>query len=468
MNDESTTKPNIIWLTLDSVRQDHTTMDGYRRETTPNIQAIADHDDGVAFRSCFSHARASATSIPSILSGTYPSRHGTYYENRAAFPDELPLVAELFAAEGYTTAAVSNNGYASSLTGVERGFDEFTLLGSTPVEILRSAGARSVLKYLANIRRHSVGFQTDFHAHSGAYLVNEIATRRIEQAEEPFFMYVHYNEPHRAYYPPLPFLDQFTDDLPMSADAAATLAMEVHHNLVEIVANGCELDADEMAALEAMYDGEIAYTDQRVGELYETIQRKLDETIVVITADHGELFGEDEMLAHKYSMHNAVLNVPMVVQGLSTLSDEGILQHSDVVRTLLEVAGAETETIQGVDLRTEQREYAVSQSPPESIEPLIEHNSEFDRSKFPTSEYSVIQDDEFKYVARPETPRMYRLPDETTDVCNQYSDRMEMLRTELRGWLSTEGRRAGSGKNIEIDDQMRSRLADLGYLDHEM
>lgn len=102
MSDELTTKPNIIWLTLDSVRQDHTTMDGYHRETTPNIQAIADHDDGIAFGSCFSHARASATSIPSILSGTYPSRHRTYYQDRAAFPDELPLVAELLADEGYT------------------------------------------------------------------------------------------------------------------------------------------------------------------------------------------------------------------------------------------------------------------------------------------------------------------------------------------------------------------------------
>jgi uncharacterized sulfatase len=99
----------------------------------------------------------------------------------------------------------------------------------------------------------------------------------------------------------------------MSASDVATLAMDVHYNLVETVANGCDLTETEMAALEAMYDGEIAYTDERVGELYRTIQGELGETIVVITADHGELFGEDGMLAHKYSMHNAVLNVPMVM-----------------------------------------------------------------------------------------------------------------------------------------------------------
>lgn len=59
---------------------------------------------------------------------------------------------------------------------------------------------------MANIRTHSVGFETDFQVHSGAFLLNEIAKRRVRNADEPLFMYVHYNEPHRAYHPPLPFL----------------------------------------------------------------------------------------------------------------------------------------------------------------------------------------------------------------------------------------------------------------------
>lgn len=133
-------KPNIVWITLDSVRHDHTTMSGYRRETTPYIEKIANKSDGVAFSSCFAHARASATSVPSILSGTYPSRHGTYYRESSAFPDELPLAAELFSDVGYNTVGISNNGYAGSLTNVDRGFDEFVLLGSTPTEIVRNAG----------------------------------------------------------------------------------------------------------------------------------------------------------------------------------------------------------------------------------------------------------------------------------------------------------------------------------------
>jgi len=254
----------------------------------------------------------------------------------------------------------------------------------------------------------------------------------------------------------------------MAPREAASLSMDVHRNLVEIVAKGCELTSEEMAALKAMYDGEIAYTDDCVGAIYERIQSDLGETIVVVTADHGELFGEDDMLAHKYSLHNAVLNVPMVIQGLSGLTDEGLIQHSDVMRTLLEVADAETKTIQGVDLREQRREYAISQSPPGSLEPLLEHNSNFDRSKFPTDPYSAVQNQEIKYVRRPDEPQLYRLPDETDNIEEEHPEAAAELDRELTGWLKNEGAQIGAGSQITIDDDMRSRLADLGYLDHEM
>lgn len=461
-------RPNIIWLTLDSVRYDHTSMSGYDRETTPNIQELADSSDGVSFSSCFSHARSSPASIPSILSGTYPSRHRTYFGNRRQFPNGLPLVSELLGDVGYRTIGLSNNGYASSLTNLDRGFDDFTLLGSTPREVLQSAGIKNLLKYLFNIRRHSVGFNTDFHAHSGGYLMNEIAKERVRESEQPLFFYVHYNEPHRAYYPPLPYIDRFTDDIEMGPAEAASFALEVHNNLLSIVANGCDLNPDEMDALLAMYDSEIAYTDALVGELLEVIEEHLGETIVVVTADHGELFGEDDMLAHKYSLHNAVLNVPMVVRGVPDLSDNGIIQHSDVVRTLLEVAETETETIQGVDLRTDTREYAISQSGESDLEPLLEWNPDYDTSKFCVEEYSVIQDGVFKYVQRPDEPRLYQLPDEDTNVIREEKNRTKEMDKWLTEWMETEGRPIESGAEVELDDEMRSRLADLGYLDHEM
>jgi len=167
-------------------------------------------------------------------------------------------------------------------------------------------------------------------------------------------------------------------------------------------------------------------------------------------------------------MHNAVLNVPMVVSGVPDLSGSGIVQHSDVARTLLEIAGADTGTIQGVDLRTESREYAISQSGASDLGPLLERNPGFDRMKFCTDEYSVIQDDEHKYVQRPDDPRLFELPDEETDVIDEREAESNEMDAWLTEWLETEGSQSGSGSEAELDEKMRSRLADLGYLDHEM
>lgn len=462
---------DIVWLTLDSVRQDHTTMGGYERETTPNIQALADGDDGVAFSNAIAHAPATRPSGPSILSGTYPSRHGTYYGDKTAFPDALPTVAELLKDAGYRTAAVSNNGYVGPTTGMDRGFDDFTLLGSTPIEIWQSAGTASLLKFLSNIRRHSVGFSTDFHSHSGAFLVTEIAERRIRElgrTDEPGFLYVHYNEPHRAYNPPLPYRDAFTDDLSMSSQEAASLAMDVHHDILDVIADGIDLTDEEMAALEAMYDGEIAYTDDRVGVLLDEIETELDDPIVVVTSDHGELFGEDDMLAHKYSMHNAVLEVPMVVAGIEGLSDDGLVQHADVVETMLRIVGADTSSTQGVDLREERRELAISQYPGGSLEPILERNPEFDASRYPTEPYTVIQDGEYKFLDLPDDGLLVDLSDEDTNVRHDHGQKAKMLNQTLSHWLSSKGEPVSSGESVDVNDELRKRLGDLGYLDHEI
>lgn len=467
----SETPPNIVWLTLDSVRQDHTTMGDYRRNTTPNIQAVADAADGVAFSNCFAHAPATRPSGPSILSGTFPSKHGTYYGDKSAFPDALPTVPELLSEAGYRTVGVSNNGFVGPATGVDRGFDDFTLLGSSPLDIWRNAGTRSLAKYVLNIRRHSVGLSTDFHSHSGAYLVNEIASRQIKElgdASDPGFLYVHYNEPHRGYHPPLPYLDSFTDELELSPEEAASVSMDIHHNLLDVIANDLDLTDEEMAALKAMYDAEIAYTDDRVGALLDVVENELDDVIVVITADHGELFGEDDMLAHKYSMHNAVLKVPLVVRGIEGLADEGLVQHADVIETLLRIGGADTDSVQGVDLRENRREYAISQYPGGSLEPLLELNPEFDTSNYPTEPFSVIQDEEYKYSEWPEEGALYELPDEETDLRKERSERAEELESALAEWLTTEGQTVTADREAAVDDELRDQLKDLGYLDHEI
>jgi len=460
-------KPNIVWITLDSVRHDHTSMSGYERDTTPNIESVADRSDAVSYSACFSHARSSPASVPSMLSGTYPSRHRSYFGNRQTFPGELPLVSELLGEVGYRTVGVSNNGYASSLTGLDRGFEQFTLLGSGPVEILRSAGVRNVLSYVRNIRQHSVGFTTDIHAHSGGYLTTELTKERLQAADEPTFLYVHYNEPHRAYYPPRPYLDRFTDEISMDPSEAAACALRVHHNLLDIVADGCELSDDEMDALVAMYDSEIAYTDSLVGELLETIDATLGETIVVVTADHGELFGERGLLSHKVVVDDALTHVPLVTHGFEGLEarTDDLVQHVDITTTLAGMVGQGTAQLQGVDLRETAREHAFVQRGPLDFSQFTDHDPDFDTARFHHGPLHGIRTKRFRYERSDTMERLYELPDEDTDVREAHPEVTAELSATLDAWVEVNAAPVLAETDSQLDDAMRQQLRDLGYVE---
>ena len=462
-----TDHPNLIWITLDSLRYDHTTMAGYRRNTTPNLKRIATRPDGRTFSECIAHGNWTLSSSASILTGTYPSHH-TVGPEGSKLPDRLDTVAELLGERGYHTACLSENSHVSDATGLNRGFDRYGWLSSST--LLQTAGLGSIAKYLLNIRTHSAGLTTDASKHSTPFLVNDIATRWLEdlREEEPFFFYLHYNEPHRPYYPPLSYLDRYTDDIDASASEAAEISMRVHENLYEIVANGCELSEREWEALYAMYDAEIAYTDAFVGELFDHVRSlDLDDTVFVITGDHGELFGECGMLAHKLCLHDAVINVPLVVHGPAGDIGEGdeLVQHADLMRTFIERVGGRTDQFQGIDLRSDRRPYAIAQRGSTSFDTILEHNPEFDTSRYHETSLSCLRTGEYKYQTSGDRAELFDLPDEETDVSAAHPDLVESFDAELTDWLETKGRPVDAADRAEFTDAMQKQLRDLGYVD---
>jgi len=455
-----TESPNIIWITLDSVRADHTSMAGYKRDTTPNLKSIS--EDGIYFENCIAHSRYTHPSSGAILTGKPPSRNTVGFSGEA-LPDTVPAVAEIFQESGYHTACLSRNSYLSSATGLDRGFDDFEWISSSTVH---KVGLRTIIKYLLNLRKHSAGLSLDFAEYSTPFLMNDVAKRWLKSFDEPFFFYLHYNEPHRPYYPPLPYLDKFTDDISMSTEEAAKFTMEFHHNLHEIVAEGCNLSEEEWEAVEAMYDAEIAYTDEMVGKLFDYVQGlNLNDTIVVITADHGELFGEQGMLAHKVVLDDAVTRVPMVVHGLNIESgEEDLVQHSDVMKTIMGYSGVDTSEIQGFDLRNEKREFAVSQCGPNDFDFALKHNPGFDTERYHSSSKTAVRTREFKYIKSDEKAELFKLPDEENDVSDKYPEMVEEMDEKLENWLAENGTAVDKGKDGKFSDAMEKQLRDLGYL----
>lgn len=466
--------PNIVWITMESTRADHTSLGGHRKETTPNLQRIADRATGRAFTQCFSHGVWTLASSASILTGTYPSHHGAGM-TADAIPDDLPTVPERLQDAGYRTACLSPNSHLSSATGLDRGFDRFAWISKS--SLLTEVGLRTLLKYIVTIRRHGGGLTFDTMKHGTGFLVNDLAKRWISSFsgdQEPFFLYAHYGNPHHPYYPPRSYRRKFTEDIERSAAEASDVSLQHHRDLHETIANGCQLSASEREALSALYDGEIAYTDALIGELFDHVNSlDLDDTVFIVTADHGELFGEHGLLAHKIVVDDAVTHVPFVAHGFDPLVEHSgeMIQHADVMRTLLEHVGADTSQLHGIDLTEETRDYSILQRGEDrcrkNLDTFSEINGEFDRDRYHEGALHAIRTADFKYQQSEDGSELYSLPDEETDVSDTRPGVATELETELNEWLRRKGTQHSSGHHEsagEFTEAMKEQLADLGYL----
>lgn len=450
-------------------------MGSYGRGTTPNMERIAAEPAGQAFTNCIAHAMWSLPSDASILTGTYPSHHGTGLWNEV-LPEGIKTVPERFADLGYHTAAVSQNAYCSESTGLARGFDQFDSV--TRSNFLRTVGPWTLLKYALNARRHSGGYTLSTDRHRSDYLATDLAKRRVrsfEGSHEPFFLFVHTLGAHLPYAPPLSFREAFTDGIELSADEALSRAVELSSNHYRSTAGGCEFSRTDREAIDAMYDALVAYADWYVGAFFDFLEGlDLGETVFVVTADHGDLLGEHGVMGHQLSLHDGVVNVPAVVHGLPSLTDvdgDTVVQHVDVMRALLGAAGASDGTLagfQGRDPRSDPRTYAVSQRGTDTYETamaqLRERDPESDLDRFHPGLLHAVRDERFKLLRSERGEELYELPDERTDVRATYPSVADGHGAVLDRFLTRVGERRSTDEQREMSDGMRDQLADLGYV----
>lgn len=475
----SANRPNVVVIVLDSVRNDRTTVGGHDRDTTPELVQLAGREDGRRFQHAIAHARYTLPSSASILTGTSPSTHDVGF-GRTTLDDSVPTVAEAFHDAGYATALVSNNQFVSPETNLDRGFDAYTWLPNTALGILRTVGLETTARWVAGIRRHSAGFELDKHRHSGAYLMHSLVEGELDRLaaeDDPFFLYAHFNQPHRPYYPPLAWFDVYGDAFEMSRREAGDFSMEVHRNLVEKVARGCPFSDDEWRVLNALYDAQIEYTDAFVGALHNQIESNTDDTVFVVTADHGEHLGEHGALGHKYALDDALLNVPLVTTGLDVPDSTDLVQHADVIRTLLELADARTGFVDGIDLRSNERSVAISEDVERSLDPIYDVNPSFDASQFfPGAEDGLparqsVRTRTHRYVRGDDgTEVLYERPDETTDVADAQPERLAELREELEAWRAEQATDARPAETTDeaLSDATKAQLKNMGYLEDEL
>lgn len=463
---------NIIWITLESTRADHTSLHGYDRDTTPNLRRIAGLDGGRSFSMCISHGIWTRSSVASLLTGTWPSHHRAGMD-RERIPTELKTVPELLRREGYHTAAISPNANISSATDLDRGFTDFVWIDKST--ILDDVNKTTIIKNLINIRSHGGGVTRDTRRHNTGYMMMDMAKRRLRSftgSKEPFFLYLHFGDPHHPYYPPLPILKREAKRLGLSMKEAGELALHHHSHLNELIAQGCPYTEEEWTALTALYDGVIEYADRLVGELVDYASTlDLDDTVFVITADHGESLGEQGLLGHRVGVHDGLIHVPLVVYGSDETLDyeNDMIQHIDVMQTLLKSIGSDTSQFQGINLSTEKRTHTITQRGARRCQKILdiyrECNPEFDVARYHSGTLTAIRTAEFKYLNSEDGFELFQLPDETTDVAAQYDDVTQRLDEKLTRWWEHDGTPIATSESVDeaFTEAMRKQLTDLGY-----
>jgi arylsulfatase A-like enzyme len=457
---------DILWITLESVRQDRTSLGGHHRDTTPNLAALA--GEGAACDGCYSHDIWTRSSSASILTGQAPSAHRTW-STEASLPAGITTIPESARDAGYRTVCVSPIGQLSPSTGLDAGFEHFHYLNRST--LLSEAGPHAFARWLLNIRRHSGGITRDGNQHCTGYLCNAIAKRHIDAAsskDEPLFLYLHHSDSHHAYVPPIHWRDEFADELPFSADRAVDLALDMADRRHEHISTGELFSADEWRALRTLYDTGIAYVDHLTGELVDYARTELDDPVIVVTADHGELFGERGLLGHILVANTAVTNVPLVVLGLEDFSGDGLIQHADVMRMLCADLGIEHPVPIGRDVRDDHRQFAVTQRGGErarrNLDEISRHNDGFNDDRFHTGDLTSLRTEEWRLQFSAEGSDLFALPDETTDVSEAHPAVVDRLEARGRTWIENFGGPVGDPGTAEFDEATREQLAELGYL----
>ena len=462
---------DVIWITLESARQDHTSLGGHERDTTPNLRRISEESDGAWFDSCFSHDIWTRPSSASILTGHASSSHQVW-SNDAYLPDVIETIPEQFRERGYRTVCVSPNAQLSSATGLDRGFEHFHYLSRSTLR--EEAGTVTLLRYLANLRRHSAGFTTDTRKHSIGYLSTSIAERHVRTAarnDDPLFLYVHLGDSHHPYVPPLIEQEEFASDLDLPLEEAIETALDMSDDLHEKIANHVPFTTAQWNALAVLYDAGIRYVDRLTGALVETARERLDDPIIVITGDHGELFGEHGCLAHMLVANTAVSEVPMVIAGIDGLSgrNRGLVQHADIMQAVVSECGLNYDVPIGRDPRTSDRSIAVTQRggvrADETLDMIRQHNKSFDDTVYPKGDVTSIRTEEYRYQWDDSGGELFALPDETVDVSNTEPAVARRLRKQYEDWIDEFGQpSATADTSAEFSPEMQQQLRDLGYL----
>jgi arylsulfatase A-like enzyme len=321
---------NIILIAIDTLRADHLGCYGYTKNTSPNIDHFA--GDGVVFENCFALGIPTHPAYTTIMTGKHPLIHGIVcHAGSVNLSPEIAMLPEIFNKHGYVTIAVDNLATAPESVAragwFARGYDYYFSIGGITVI------------------SHGIKVNAD--------IVNKIAFEALELAlrksrdKNGFFMFIHYWDPHAPYLPPKEYIERFYKGNPYAGDLEDRLDKLLWGRLLlrGWIGDLIKCGIKDKNYVDASYDAEIAYVDERVGELLAKVDELglTENTVIVLTADHGEGLGEHEIYYDHHGLYEWDIKVPLIIRYPPRMPKgtrvNAMVSHMDIAPTLLEFSG---------------------------------------------------------------------------------------------------------------------------------
>jgi arylsulfatase A-like enzyme len=420
--------PNIMLITIDTLRRDHLSCYDKSNVATPGVDFFAEL--GVKVENAYTHCTVTAPSHATLLSSTYPMFNGVRENGRYRIPDGIPLLQQHLQKKGYKTAAFISGFPLDSRFGFDRGFDayddDFSSSDGTP--------------------RFWQGHYAESFERRAEH-TNQRALKWLRKNEEnQFFIWIHYFDPHSSYRPPSPYKDQYP---------------------------------------ESLYAGEVAYVSAQIGELRNELEKLelLDDIFVMIASDHGEsLGGREEYLpggmGHSKTLFEEEVRIPLIFYYPALLPAGHVVKETvvmiDVVPTLLDLLGIDP--LPGSQGKSYKEFFAKAPQKQENESLAAEHSSAvlyaetFMPLRFEQSPLFALSSGRWKYILASDQSRemLFNLDDDPLEKNNLASMNTEVA-SELRIELDRMGKKYlnsdnNSKSHLEPDPSTLEKLRALGYI----
>lgn len=474
---------NILFIVIDALRARNLGCYGYQKETSPNINSLAER--AMLFENAYSCATTTHPSLTSIFSGKFPLSHGISKHNlELALQDIKKLdetgtvfLPEILKSEGYVTLAVDWLGRWH-----RRGYDYYSgVLSPTKLRLYHA------IKLLTRSRKIAASvIHTKLIDH--AEVITDKSISLMEKfREERFFLFIHYWDTHIPYNPPKRFIERFLkEDYGTNKSLKEILGEFDPEHLRLYFENNYRIpsNAKDTNDVLARYDGAIAFVDDQLSRLFKTLDDIgiSDETLIVLTSDHGESLTEHEIYFGHHGLYDVTIQVPLIVKysGLPTrVRIRNLVQHIDIVPTILDILGVKTD---------------ISALDGKNLIPLVNHEVKQWRDAVYIEELDfewkrAIRTSDYKYIYAPSevdamckgcgcihgsTKELYDLnkdPGETENIVGDLSGRANKLHEKLTDWVKLlEANRQRNSLDAERpfdtseEEIIEERLKSLGYI----